>query len=153
MQPIPLARSIESISLSNLYAPQTAPFHNCPFHPASGLSHRPAERRPRRPVPPKFDPGGDSRPRRTVQGSHDPRRSSKGPLSFAPPAFQQSPCERPPSLYSIRFHPLNRPRRSFPSTIRNGAWMNQHFYVRQGVGFDEMNLTQRDAAFGLLKAS
>jgi len=32
-------------------------------------------------------------------------------------------------------------------------WMNQHFYVRQGVGFDEMNPTQRDAAFGLLKAS
>ncbi len=32
-------------------------------------------------------------------------------------------------------------------------WMNQHFYVRQGVGFDEMNPTQREAAFGLLKAS
>lgn len=32
-------------------------------------------------------------------------------------------------------------------------WMNQHFYVRQGVGFDEMNTTQREAAFGLLKAS
>lgn len=32
-------------------------------------------------------------------------------------------------------------------------WMNQHFYVRQGVGLDEMNPTQRDAAFGLLKAS
>ncbi|MXW03229.1 MAG: DUF3500 domain-containing protein [Holophagales bacterium] len=32
-------------------------------------------------------------------------------------------------------------------------WMNQHFYVRQGVGFDEMNETQRDAAFGLMRAS
>ena len=32
-------------------------------------------------------------------------------------------------------------------------WMNQHFYVRQGVGFDEMNAAQREAAFGLMKAS
>jgi hypothetical protein len=32
-------------------------------------------------------------------------------------------------------------------------WMNQHFYVRQGVGFDEMSEAQREAAFGLLRAS
>ncbi|MEO5822280.1 MAG: DUF3500 domain-containing protein [Vicinamibacteraceae bacterium] len=32
-------------------------------------------------------------------------------------------------------------------------WMNQHFYIRQGVGFDEMSAPQREAAFGLLEAS
>ena len=32
-------------------------------------------------------------------------------------------------------------------------WMNQHFYVRQGVSFKEMNDSQRDSAFGLLQAS
>ena len=32
-------------------------------------------------------------------------------------------------------------------------WMNQHFYVRQGVSFQEMTGSQRDAAFGLLKAA
>jgi hypothetical protein len=32
-------------------------------------------------------------------------------------------------------------------------WMNQHFYVRQGVGFLEMNDAQREAAIGLLRAS
>ncbi len=32
-------------------------------------------------------------------------------------------------------------------------WMNQHFYVRKGVGFDEMDSAQRDAAFGLMRAS
>ena len=32
-------------------------------------------------------------------------------------------------------------------------WMNQHFYVRQGVSFEAMTETQRDAAFGLLRAS
>ena len=31
--------------------------------------------------------------------------------------------------------------------------MNQHFYVRQGVGFKEMSEAQREAAFGLLRAS
>ena len=32
-------------------------------------------------------------------------------------------------------------------------WMNQHYYVRQGVSLKEMNETQRAAAFGLMKAS
>jgi hypothetical protein len=32
-------------------------------------------------------------------------------------------------------------------------WMNQHFYVRQGVSFKEMTDAQRDAAFGLMQAS
>ena len=32
-------------------------------------------------------------------------------------------------------------------------WMNQHFYVRQGVSFAEMTEAQREAAFGLLEAS
>ena len=32
-------------------------------------------------------------------------------------------------------------------------WMNQHFYLRQGVGFDEMSDGQRAAAFDLLRAS
>jgi hypothetical protein len=32
-------------------------------------------------------------------------------------------------------------------------WMNQHFYMRQGVSFKEMNEAQREAAFGLMRAS
>ena len=32
-------------------------------------------------------------------------------------------------------------------------WMNQHFYARQGISFEEMTDTQRDAAFGLMHAS
>ncbi len=32
-------------------------------------------------------------------------------------------------------------------------WDNRHFYQRQGVGFDEMNEDQREAAFGLLASS
>lgn len=32
-------------------------------------------------------------------------------------------------------------------------WMNQHFYVRAGISFQEMNTEQRDAAYGLMRAS
>ena len=32
-------------------------------------------------------------------------------------------------------------------------WMNQHFYTRQGISFQEMTDAQRDAAFGLMRAS
>jgi hypothetical protein len=32
-------------------------------------------------------------------------------------------------------------------------WMNQHFYVRQGVSFLEMTEAQRNAGFGLLRAA
>jgi hypothetical protein len=32
-------------------------------------------------------------------------------------------------------------------------WMNQHFYVRQGVGFKDMSEAQRESALGLLAAS
>jgi hypothetical protein len=32
-------------------------------------------------------------------------------------------------------------------------WMNQHFYVRQGVSFEEMTEAQREAAIGLMRAS
>jgi hypothetical protein len=32
-------------------------------------------------------------------------------------------------------------------------WMNQHFYVRQGVSFKDMSDAQREAAFGMMRAS
>jgi hypothetical protein len=32
-------------------------------------------------------------------------------------------------------------------------WMNQHFYQRQGLSFQEMTASQREAAFGLMSAS
>ncbi|HYI92357.1 MAG TPA: DUF3500 domain-containing protein [Bryobacteraceae bacterium] len=32
-------------------------------------------------------------------------------------------------------------------------WMNQHFYIRQGMSFKDMNEAQRESAFALMKAS
>ena len=45
-------------------------------------------------------------------------------------------------------------RTMFPvDDVQWRKWMNQHFYVRQGISFQEMNDTQRDLAFGLMRAS
>ena len=50
--------------------------------------------------------------------------------------------------------PEQRERTTFPVNDSEWRkWMNQHFYVRQGVGFDEMDNVQREGAFGLMKAS
>ncbi|MGQ0766971.1 MAG: DUF3500 domain-containing protein [Gemmatimonadota bacterium] len=50
--------------------------------------------------------------------------------------------------------PAQRARTTFPVDDPEWRkWMNQHFYVRQGVGFDEMSESQREAAFALLGAS
>jgi hypothetical protein len=50
--------------------------------------------------------------------------------------------------------PDQRGRTVFP--VDDGEWrkwMNQHFYRRQGVSFEEMSAAQREAAFGLLGAA
>ncbi len=45
-------------------------------------------------------------------------------------------------------------RTMFPvDDIQWRKWMNQHFYVRQGISLAEMTDAQRDAAFGLMSAS
>jgi Protein of unknown function (DUF3500) len=47
-----------------------------------------------------------------------------------------------------------RAKTTFPvDDLEWRKWMNQHFYVRQGVSFEEMSTNQRDAAVGLLRAS
>ena len=45
-------------------------------------------------------------------------------------------------------------RTMFPlDDVQWRKWMNQHFYARQGISFQEMSEAQRDAAFGLLRVS
>ena len=46
--------------------------------------------------------------------------------------------------------PEQRAQTTFPADDPEWRkWMNQHFYVRQGVNFKEMNAAQRDQAFAL----
>src|SRR6185295_1528769 len=47
-----------------------------------------------------------------------------------------------------------RKRTKYPiDDVEWRKWMNQDFYVRQGVSFKEMSDSQRDAAFSLMRAS
>src|SRR5688572_32018273 len=47
-----------------------------------------------------------------------------------------------------------RRRTAFPvDDVEWRKWMNVSFYVRQGVGFNDMSESQREAAFGLMRAS
>jgi Protein of unknown function (DUF3500) len=45
-------------------------------------------------------------------------------------------------------------RTMFPvDDVKWRKWMNQHFYARQGISFQEMTEAQRDLAFGLMRES
>ena len=66
---------------------------------------------------------------------------STGPVREAARAF----------LAALR--PAQRAKTVFPVDDPEWRkWMNQHFYVRQGVSFQEMDEAQRAAAFGLMRA-
>jgi hypothetical protein len=50
--------------------------------------------------------------------------------------------------------PVQLARTMYPvESVEWRKWMNQHFYARQGVCFAEMTDAQREAAFGLMRAS
>ncbi len=50
--------------------------------------------------------------------------------------------------------PAQQSKTKFPvEDVEWRKWMNQDFYVRQGVSFKEMSESQREAAFGLMRAS
>ena len=55
---------------------------------------------------------------------------------------------------SLLLSPVQLARTMYPGgRIEWRKWMNQHFYVRQGVSFSEMNERSAEAAFGLMRAS
>jgi hypothetical protein len=67
---------------------------------------------------------------------------STAPVVAAAKAFLETltPAERSKTLFAIDDPEWRK-------------WMNQHFYIRQGVGFTEMTEPQREAAIGLMRAS
>jgi hypothetical protein len=51
-------------------------------------------------------------------------------------------------------NPVQLARTMYPvDDVEWRKWMNQHFYLRQGISLGEMTAAQRDAAFGLMRAS
>ncbi len=64
------------------------------------------------------------------------------------------PVRKAAEKFLAALTPQQRAKTEFPVDDPEWRkWMNQHFYVRQGVSFREMNDAQREAAFGLMRAS
>jgi hypothetical protein len=65
-----------------------------------------------------------------------------------------APVQRAATAFLAGLSEPQRKKTLFPVEASEWRkWMNQSFYVRQGVSFLEMNAGQRDLAFGLLQAS
>lgn len=64
------------------------------------------------------------------------------------------PVRKAAAGFLAALSPEQRHKTVFPvDDVEWRKWMNQDFYVRQGVGFLEMSDAQREAAFGLMRAS
>lgn len=64
------------------------------------------------------------------------------------------PVRKAATTFIAALNPDQRKKTMFPvDDVEWRKWMNQDFYVRQGVSFKEMSDPQREAAFGLMRAS
>jgi hypothetical protein len=65
-----------------------------------------------------------------------------------------APVRKAAEVFLASLTPEQRKKTVFPVEDPEWRkWMNQHFYIRQGTGFNEMTEAQREAAFGMLRAS
>lgn len=77
-----------------------------------------------------------------------------GLYSIRPTGVSTEPVRVAVERFLASLSPAQRGRTMFPvDDAEWRKWMNQHFYVRQGVSFQEMSPAQRDAAFGILQTA
>ncbi len=77
-----------------------------------------------------------------------------GLFEISPSGVSTEPVRNAAEKFIASLTSVQLARSMFPADdVKWRKWMNQHFYVRQGISFQEMTAAQRDAAFGLLSAS
>ncbi len=77
-----------------------------------------------------------------------------GLFEIAPSGASTEPVRNAAERFIASLNSVQLARSMFPvDDAKWRKWMNQHFYVRQGISLQEMTETQRDAAFGLMRAS
>ncbi len=77
-----------------------------------------------------------------------------GLFEITPSGVSTEPVRNAAEKFIASLTSVQLARSMFPvDDIKWRKWMNQHFYVRQGISFQEMTTAQRDVAFGLLSAS
>lgn len=77
-----------------------------------------------------------------------------GLFEITPTGVPTEPVRNAASKFIESLTSVQLTRAMYPvDDIKWRKWMNQHFYARQGVSFQEMTEGQRDLAFGLMRAS
>jgi hypothetical protein len=77
-----------------------------------------------------------------------------GLFEIGPSGVSTEPVRNAADKFITSLTNVQLSRTLFPvNDIKWRKWMNQHFYTRQGISFQEMTDAQRDAAFGLMRAS
>ena len=77
-----------------------------------------------------------------------------GLFEIKPTGVSTEPVRNAAERFIATLTPVQLTRTMFPvDDVEWRKWMNQHFYARQGISFAEMTDAQREAAFGLIRAS
>ena len=77
-----------------------------------------------------------------------------GLFQISPSGVSTEPVRNAAERFIASLNSVQLAKAMFPiDDIQWQKWMNQHFYVRQGVSFQEMTEAQRELAFGLMRAS
>jgi hypothetical protein len=77
-----------------------------------------------------------------------------GLFEIKPTGVSTEPVRNAAAAFIASLSPVQLARTIYPvDDIEWRKWMNQHFYARQGISFADMNDRQREAAFGLMRAS
>jgi hypothetical protein len=77
-----------------------------------------------------------------------------GLFEIKPTGVSIEPVRNAAVAFIETLSPVQLARTMYPvDDVEWRKWMNQHFYARQGVSFADMTDRQREAAFGLVRAS
>lgn len=77
-----------------------------------------------------------------------------GLFSLRSAGVSTEPVRKAATAFLAALDTGKRKRTTFPvDDVEWRKWMNQDFYIRQGVSFQEMSDSQREAAFALMRAS
>ena len=77
-----------------------------------------------------------------------------GLFEVKPTGVSAEPVRNAAVAFIESLTPVQLARTMYPvDDVEWRKWMNQHFYARQGVSFADMTDRQREAAFGLMRAS
>ena len=77
-----------------------------------------------------------------------------GLFEIKPAGVSTEPVRNAALAFIGTLNPVQLARTMYPvDDVEWRKWMNQHFYARQGVSFADMTDRQREAAFGLIRAS